>query len=112
MADSIIAVAAKAKDWPLLHEAVDIKIEDQREFVAWWDEHVRSAGNPAITQDRGELAWREAEAEAGIRNQQVSRWRKALADPVAYHDKLVLAACRKEPDAAPGDRQADAPGVD
>jgi len=33
--------AKKTKDWPTLEAAVDQKIEDQTEFVRWWDETVR-----------------------------------------------------------------------
>jgi hypothetical protein len=107
MADGIIAVAAKAKDWPLLHEAVDIKIEDQREFVAWWDgdEGVRDKGGDRWldVQERGHqgLTVRTAFDQTGITKQQVSRWREWVKKPEVYHDKLVLAACRKaglEPD--------------
>ena len=35
-ADAVILKAKKVKDWPKLEWAVDQKIEDQREFVAWW----------------------------------------------------------------------------
>src|SRR4249920_1884622 len=94
MADGIIAVAAKAKDWPLLHEAVDIKIEDQREFVRWWRDNVKERGDPNIT-DRVRLLASDAAGQSGIGQMQVSRWRKSLTAPDAYHDKLVLAACRK-----------------
>jgi hypothetical protein len=38
--DAIVQYAAKVQDWPLLVEAVDAKIEDQREFVQWWDDAV------------------------------------------------------------------------
>ena len=98
MANGIIAVAAKAKDWPLLHEAVDIKIQDQREFVVWWDEHVgaRRGLNRYNLDNAGSGLSRDiAETDSGIAQQQVSRWRKSLSDAEAYHDKLVLAACRK-----------------
>ena len=39
-ANAIIEFAARVKDWPLLTDAVDAKIEDQAEFVRWWDEKV------------------------------------------------------------------------
>lgn len=35
--DAIIQLAKKVKDWPLLEKAVDAKIEEQAQFVAWWD---------------------------------------------------------------------------
>lgn len=94
MADGIIAVAAKAKDWPLLFEAVSIKIEDQREFVVWWADNVRPPGQGNIA-DRRYFSLADAQRQSGITKQQVSRWRKSLEDPQAYHAKLVLAASRK-----------------
>lgn len=92
MADGIIAVAAKAKDWPLLHEAVDIKIEDQREFVREWDEIFAGRGGDRRLVTERVTSYAE---QIGISKMQVSRWRKSLENPDVYHDKLVLAACRK-----------------
>ena len=40
----MIDYAKKVKDWPMLEAAVDRKMEDQTEFVRWWDENVRPAG--------------------------------------------------------------------
>lgn len=94
MADGIIAVAAKAKDWPLLHEAVDIKIEDQREFLEEWDRKVKE-GRPGEKTLTRSVRVSVIEDQSGISEKQASRWRLSLANPVAYHDKLVLAACRK-----------------
>ena len=37
-ADAVIAYAKKVKDWPTLETAVEQKMEDQSEFVDWWDE--------------------------------------------------------------------------
>jgi phage N-6-adenine-methyltransferase len=92
--DGLIAYAQKTKDWPLLEAAIDAKIEDQRTFVDWWDDNVRSAGNP-ISQDHGKLPMRDAERDSAISNQQVSRWRKELTAPERYRDKVILAAYRK-----------------
>jgi len=38
--NAIINYARAVKDWPLLEQAVDAKIEEQEEFVRWWDENV------------------------------------------------------------------------
>ena len=38
--DAIIEYAKKIKDWPLFVEAVDAKLDEWQEFVAWWDEEV------------------------------------------------------------------------
>ena len=43
-ADAVIEFAKKVHDWPLLEDAVAAKIEDQAEFVRWWDENVRRKG--------------------------------------------------------------------
>jgi hypothetical protein len=37
-ADALIDYGAKIRDWPLIEQAVDAKIADQREFVDWWDD--------------------------------------------------------------------------
>jgi hypothetical protein len=34
-ADAIIEYAKKVKDWPLLIEAIELKIAQQQEFVGW-----------------------------------------------------------------------------
>jgi len=108
MADAVIAVAAKAKAWPELHEAIDAKIADQREFVRWWDTTVRRKGGERWIDaaDRGnQLSMADAETQAGISNQQVSRWRactKTLESQEAYHDKLFDAA-RRAAKLAPAD---------
>jgi hypothetical protein len=34
-ADAIIEYAQKIQDWPLLMEAVEAKLEEQRKFVRW-----------------------------------------------------------------------------
>ena len=50
------------RDWPLLDEAIDAKLDQQGRFVAWWGQAVRPAGKPVISQERGKLAMGEAEA--------------------------------------------------
>lgn len=45
-ADALIAYARKVKDWPLLEQAVEAKIQNQAEFVKWWDANVRGKGQP------------------------------------------------------------------
>lgn len=112
MADGIIAVAAKAKDWPLLHEAVDIKIEDQREYLTDWDRRVRGVGNPnlPILTDHVRIGAAVLEAESGISQKQVSRWRKSLEDTEKYHAKMVLAACRAAGIEPPENHRAEGTG--
>lgn len=45
-ADALIAYARKVKDWPLLEQAVEAKMQNQAEFVKWWDVNVRRDGRP------------------------------------------------------------------
>lgn len=33
---AVIEHAQRVKDWPLLEQAVEAKIEEQAEFVGWW----------------------------------------------------------------------------
>jgi len=42
--NAIIDYAKAVKDWPLLEQAVDAKIEEQEKFVEWWDKQVQKAG--------------------------------------------------------------------
>lgn len=104
-ADALIQYAAKVQDWPLLLEAVEAKIEDQREFVGWWDGNVRRPGGdrqsiraePERMLDAG-----VAEKHTEISHQQVARWRKHLEDEERYTNRLIQAA-RKKADLAAAD---------
>lgn len=42
--DAVIDYAKTIHDWPLLERAIAEKMEQQREFVRWWDENVQSPG--------------------------------------------------------------------
>jgi hypothetical protein len=77
-ADAVIKYAQNIKDWPPLMQAVEAKLEDQREFVRWWDETVRRAGNQPINADQRFLSVDAAQQLTGITQQQVSKWRKRL----------------------------------
>ena len=50
-ADAFIAYAIRVKDWTTLENAVAQKLEDQAEFVRWWDENVRRKGGAGGYQD-------------------------------------------------------------
>lgn len=89
--DAVIEYAKRVQDWPLLEQAVDQKVEEQAEFVKWWDDNIgihRGAGRGKKSADRGTFSMDDAEKLTGISNQQVSRWRKRLADLEAYRSKL------------------------
>ena len=88
-------------DWPTLKIAIEQKIQDQTEFVGWWDESIRSVGNPAkkgkdlIVTDQGQLTVNTAEDLTGISKKQVSKWRKRLKDPEKYREALYGATYHK-----------------
>lgn len=94
-ANAFIDYAKKVQDWPLLESAVDQKIEDQDEFVCWWKNNVRSAGNPSIIAESAKIGMGEALEYTGIRPDQVSRWRKHLKDKPKYRERLMSSARRK-----------------
>jgi phage N-6-adenine-methyltransferase len=99
-ADAIIAYAKRVKDWPLLEQAVDQKIEDQRAFVTWWLATVTpgTGGDRRSKNQRPRSALlipqTEAEVATGIRHQQVSRWHQRLQDVRSYKASLYGAAWR------------------
>lgn len=100
-ADAVIDYAKRIKDWPSLETAIDRKMEDQTEFVRWWDETVGVRQSPggsdrASNADRRSMLSREsAEKLTGITQQQVSRWRRRLKEPEKYREMLYGAAYHK-----------------
>jgi len=95
--DAFIKYSAKIREWPLLENAVDVKIAEQVEFVAWWDENVgvrESPGRAGVKSNAGlrSIPTNTAEVNSGIRQQQVSRWRKRLEDPEKYRNKMIHGA--------------------
>lgn len=93
-ADAVIDFAKRVRDWPLLEEAIEKKMEDQTEFVRWWDEGVRDKGQRANVSDPRHFA-ADAEELTGIRKQQVSKWRRRLREPEKYRAMLFGAAYAK-----------------
>ena len=91
--DALINYAKAIKDWPLLEQAVDAKIEEQEEFVTWWGEKVRDKGERANVADHGHFV-AEAERLTGITKQLVSRWRTRLKNTAKYRERMIVAACR------------------
>lgn len=43
-ADAVIEYAKKVRDWPLLLEAVEQKMDELEELVRWWRDNVRKKG--------------------------------------------------------------------
>jgi hypothetical protein len=82
--DGAIRWAARVKDYPLLENVLDGKMDDQGEFVRWWREIVPSV-----------LAQGAAASFTGIKQQQVERWAEALRDRKAYGDWILIEQKRK-----------------
>lgn len=94
--DAVIEYAQRLKDWPLLEQAVEQKIEEQAEFVEWWREHVRAEGRPKKTSsDLNLFSQSILEKHTGINHVQVSRWAKSLKDKDSYRARLFGAAWKK-----------------
>lgn len=75
--------AVKVRDWPLLQQAIAKKIEEQEEFVRWWDEsvgvnHGAGRGNKNNA-DLSSFSKDDAESLTGISQQQISRWHGSRA---------------------------------
>ena len=86
------ASPAGRPSWGVCEGATAVKLEDQREHVAWWDANVRPAGGKeaqAIVAERGQLLPEvQAERDTGIGKRVVSRWRNGLADESAYRERM------------------------
>jgi phage N-6-adenine-methyltransferase len=96
-ADAIIEYAARVKDWPLLEQAIELKIDEQQDFVRWWNENVsigHGLGRNKIA-DPAILSASKATELSGIRVDTVSRWAKKLSDEVKYRSQQIVAAYRK-----------------
>lgn len=94
--DAAIAHAKRIKDWPALERAVDLKIEEQSDFIRWWEANV-TANRGARTDLNADLrlSLDDAEKQTQIKQQQVSRWRKRLEEKEKYRAQLFGAAYRK-----------------
>ena len=97
----MIDYAKRVKDWPTLETAVEKKMEDQTEFVWWWDEKVwRKGGSDGYQADNADHGYRYSAAEAtdltGITQQQVSKWRRRLQEPEKIKAVVEAARFRKE----------------
>jgi hypothetical protein len=80
-----------------LKQAVEAKLEEQAEFVAWWKEavtpgHRPGRGGKKLRADQRAIPLAEAEALTKIKQQQVSKWRRRLKEPEKYQAMLYGAA--------------------
>lgn len=107
---AIADMAAELKDWPLLADAIDGKIEQQEEFVGWWRENVQPKARPKSVPDRAHFSVDQAEKTTGITKRQVSRWRKGIGNKPKYRERLLLAAYRKAELVPPENHRAEGTG--
>lgn len=94
-ADAMIAAAAQLGRWDELERAVDVKIAQQQEFVAVWDERVRSQGEVRKKIQSGNfLSVAQMEALARVKQPQVSRWRTNTSSDRRdeYRQRIIDAA--------------------
>lgn len=87
--EAVIKYAKRMHDWPLLEQAVEQKIEEQIEFVGWWNDNVGVfKGRPKNNAGPRSFSAGEAEEILGIRVMQISRWAKRLKDRARTHHQL------------------------
>lgn len=91
--DFTIKEAKRIKDWGALEKAIDVKIDEQRQFIAWWKAtvatgHGAGRGNKN-NRERGSFSMREAERLTGMVQQRVSDLAKALGKLSEYRDRLL-----------------------
>jgi len=74
---AVIEYAQRVKDWPLLEQTVEAKIEEQAEFVEWWGKTVQRPGGDRKSGDHSRrsalMIAEDAESLTGITHQQVSK---------------------------------------
>jgi hypothetical protein len=83
-ADAVIDYAKRVRDWPTLEGAIDKKLEDQAEFVRWWDQKVQPRGRVVKVSDQKLLSVEEVERLTSITNLQKHKWARRLKDPEKY----------------------------
>ena len=87
--------AKRVKDWPLLEKAVDSKVEEQVEFVGWWEAKVAGPGPRKQLITDTVINSSEAEKLTGFTTMRVSRLRSKLKDQDKYKQQLYGAAWKK-----------------
>ena len=95
--DEGIKLAATIQDWEAFCIAVDLKLDEERNFVGWWTANVTPARgkglNPSVVAKLGQLetiSAAEATKKTKISKSQVSRWRMRLAKEGAYREAIRL----------------------
>jgi ParB family chromosome partitioning protein len=102
-----VELAARLQAADQLAAGIHEIIRQQRQFCGWWTKNVSERHRPGwggvkLSADRPTVPMREAEKLTGIKNEQVSDWRKALADEARYFARIDRAA-RKRAGLEPAD---------
>ena len=90
-ADAGMGHFARIRDWPSFDNALDAKLAEIEKFVADWDATVgvrHAAGTEKNAGLRSTMSKAEAEKQSGIKQQQVSRWRKDFTNASAYRNRI------------------------
>jgi hypothetical protein len=88
-AASVIDYAKRVKDWPTLEVAVEAKIEDQREFVRWWEARLGADLRQAVSMAR------EAERRRARRTEPIGLPRKPASTRTSRSRHANSRHCRR-----------------
>jgi hypothetical protein len=84
--------AALTRQWPEMHDAIDVLIERQQAIVDWWRHNVavhHGGDRRSSSHGTGNLKVAEAEKLIGFSDSTLSRFRTALQDIEAYRERLT-----------------------
>ena len=98
-ADAVIAFAKRVKDWPLLEDAAERKLDELTELVGWWTtnvspQHGAGRGNKKVA-DRGPFSVDDAEALTGFTKQQISRGGTARKRAASTRSAVQRSRCSR-----------------
>jgi hypothetical protein len=93
-----IKEAKRIKDWDMLKQAVDGKIAEQVQFIAWWYASVERPGGDRQSEKHSSgarlMPVREAEKLTGMKQPRVFELKSWLRTPDDYRKRLLGAAYR------------------
>ena len=91
--------AREMENWEAGRLAAQWMVDEQTNFVAWWNEAVGvrhgSGRNKKNADLRSLISSEQAETDTGISQQEVSRWRKKLSNKKAYQEAIFSGGHKK-----------------